>query len=261
MSKQENVLIIDPAQELKFRGPFTQPVTSHMSLKNPTDKKIAFKIKTTAPKKYCVRPNCGVVDPKSSVEIAICLQPFVFDPNEKNKHKFMVQSMVVPEGEINIDQLWKDVSPDQLMDAKLRCTFETPNEKVNEKSNVSQLTTQMLKSETGNTETQIQTANDSVNKSVESDFVRATAEVRDLREENSKMHQENLELKEQIFRLNVMLENLKDNEKKSSSSPSAKIIANPYSPPQLGPQQMPIIWIIAAVAMAIFGLILGKFVL
>jgi vesicle-associated membrane protein-associated protein A len=41
-----------------------------MALKNPTDKKIAFKIKTTAPKKYCVRPNCGVVEPKSSVEIA-----------------------------------------------------------------------------------------------------------------------------------------------------------------------------------------------
>lgn len=53
-----------------FLGPFTQPVTSHMSLKNPTDKKIAFKIKTTAPKKYCVRPNCGIVEPKSSVEIA-----------------------------------------------------------------------------------------------------------------------------------------------------------------------------------------------
>lgn len=262
MSKPENVLIIDPAQELKFRGPFTQPVTSHMSLKNPTDKKIAFKIKTTAPKKYCVRPNCGVVEPKSSVEIAICLQPFVYDPNEKNKHKFMVQSMVVPEGEINIEQLWKDVSPDQLMDAKLRCTFETPNEKVNEKSNISQLTSQMLKSEGVNAETQIQTAigssaSDPVNKSIESDFVRATAEVLELREENSKMRQENLELKEQLIRFKAMLENQKD----TSSSPSAKIISNPYSPPQLGQQQMPIIWVIAAVAMAIFGLILGKFVL
>jgi hypothetical protein len=52
------------------------------------------------------------------------------------------------------------------------------------------------------------------------------------------------------------------NQKDTSSSPSAKIISNPYSPPQLGQQQqMPIIWVIAAVAMAIFGLILGKFVL
>lgn len=112
----------------------------------------------------------------------------------------MVQSMIVPEGEINIEQLWKDVSPDQLMDAKLRCTFETPNEKITEKSNVSQLTTQMLKSETGGINENIQSAlnsstGDTVNKSMDADFARASIEVRELREENSKMHQENLELK------------------------------------------------------------------
>ena len=28
------------------------------------------------------------------------LQPFDYDPNEKNKHKFMVQTMVAPEGTI-----------------------------------------------------------------------------------------------------------------------------------------------------------------
>lgn len=109
----------------------------------------------------------------------------------------MVQSMIVPEGEINIEQLWKEVGPDQLMDAKLRCSFETPNEKVNEKT-VSQLTTQLLKNESGsdNMSTSLGTsATDSGNKSVDTDIVRATAEVRELREENSKMHQENLELK------------------------------------------------------------------
>lgn len=191
----------------------------------------------------------------------------------------MVQSMIVPEGEINIEQLWKDVSPEQLMDAKLRCTFETPNEKVGEK-NVSRLSTQMIKNESGgsdNMSTSMGTsATDAGNKSTDTDFVRATAEVRDLREENSKMHQENLELKvrnwksfacpltnlfdfkEQVIRLKTMLDTHKDT---SSALPSAKIISNPYSPPQLGQQQMPIIWVIAAVGMAIFGLILGKFVL
>lgn len=96
-----------------------------MKLINPTDKKILFKIKTTAPKKYCVRPNCGELEAKGVIEVAskfsfsislifiylthffppVCLQPFIFDPNEKNKHKFMVQSLVAPEGDINIEQL------------------------------------------------------------------------------------------------------------------------------------------------------------
>ena len=26
------------------------------------------------------------------------LQPFVYDPNEKNRHKFLVQSLIVPDG-------------------------------------------------------------------------------------------------------------------------------------------------------------------
>ena len=29
------------------------------------------------------------------------LQPFDFDPSEKNKHKFMVQTMVAPDGPID----------------------------------------------------------------------------------------------------------------------------------------------------------------
>jgi hypothetical protein len=127
----------------------------------------------------------------------------VYDPNEKNKHKFMVQSMVVPEGDINIEQLWKEVSPEQLMDAKLRCTFEQPNEKVSEKSNVSQLTTQLISKESESMHTSA-TSNitDSGNKSIDVDFVRATQEVRELREENSKMHQENLELKVSLLSMN-----------------------------------------------------------
>lgn len=28
------------------------------------------------------------------------LQPFDYDPNEKNKHKFMVQTMIAPDGKI-----------------------------------------------------------------------------------------------------------------------------------------------------------------
>lgn len=51
-------------------GPFSQAVTSHMLLKNPTDQTILFKIKTTAPKRYCVRPNSGVLEAHSSLEVS-----------------------------------------------------------------------------------------------------------------------------------------------------------------------------------------------
>lgn len=37
--------------------------------------------------------------------ISVTPQPVYVDPNEKHKHKFMVQSVVAPEGKTNIDQV------------------------------------------------------------------------------------------------------------------------------------------------------------
>nr|CAH7741310.1 unnamed protein product [Callosobruchus chinensis] len=62
--KMEQVLVIDPPTELKFRGPFNVSVTSYMKLTNPSEERVMFKIKTTAPKMYCVRPNSGILEGK-----------------------------------------------------------------------------------------------------------------------------------------------------------------------------------------------------
>ncbi|XP_053328818.1 vesicle-associated membrane protein-associated protein A-like [Spea bombifrons] len=57
MPKHEQILILDPPNELKFRGPFTDVVTTNLKLRNPSERKVCFKVKTTAPRRYCVRPN------------------------------------------------------------------------------------------------------------------------------------------------------------------------------------------------------------
>jgi hypothetical protein len=62
-------LLLDPSNELRFKGPFDDYVTVSLSIKNPTEKRIAFKIKTTAPKRYCVKPNSGVLDPSQSMKV------------------------------------------------------------------------------------------------------------------------------------------------------------------------------------------------
>lgn len=48
------------------------PVT--LTLQNPSDERVAFKVKTTSPKKYCVRPSSGIVEPKSSKEVQVIMQ-------------------------------------------------------------------------------------------------------------------------------------------------------------------------------------------
>jgi len=51
-------------------GPFSTVVTSELKLTNPSVKRVAFKVKTTAPKRYCVRPNSGLIEPNAQVIVS-----------------------------------------------------------------------------------------------------------------------------------------------------------------------------------------------
>ncbi|KAM8829701.1 vesicle-associated membrane protein-associated protein B/C-like isoform 2-T2 [Synchiropus picturatus] len=131
MARPEQVLVLEPQHELKFRGPFTDVVTATLKLINPTDRNVCFKVKTTAPRRYCVRPNSGIIDARTSINVSVMLQPFDYDPNEKSKHKFMVQSMLAPYDMTDMEGVWKEAKPEELMDSKLRCAFEMPVENDN----------------------------------------------------------------------------------------------------------------------------------
>ncbi|KAJ7338683.1 hypothetical protein JRQ81_012585 [Phrynocephalus forsythii] len=121
-------VLIRPSRKARPGGPFTDVVTTNLKLRNPSDRKVCFKVKTTAPRRYCVRPNSGIIDPGSSVTVSVMLQPFDYDPNEKSKHKFMVQTIFAPTNITDMEAVWKDAKPEDLMDSKLRCVFEMPNE-------------------------------------------------------------------------------------------------------------------------------------
>ncbi|EHH27579.1 hypothetical protein EGK_17813 [Macaca mulatta] len=123
MAKHEQILVLDLPTDLKFKGPFTDVVTINLKLRNPSDRKVCFKLKTTAPHRYCVRPNSGIIDPGSTVTVSVMLQPFDYDPNEKSKHKIFA-----PLNTSDMEVVWKEAKPDELMDSKLRCVFEMPNE-------------------------------------------------------------------------------------------------------------------------------------
>jgi len=257
MDKKGQVLIIEPPVELTFTGPFTQAVSSYMKLKNPSDKKVCFKIKTTAPKRYCVKPNSGVVDPNNEVQIAVSLQPFEYDPTEKNKHKFMVQSMFAPDGEINQDTLWKEVSQDELMDSKLKCVFAMPAGQ--EQNNVEP----EQKFETAARVLQPQTAvaapvpQPKVTSETDSSDQMASAvtEIKKLNESISQLRQENIVLKEETLRLKRIAA-ASDKPHDSPSYSSTTVTA-------VGPQTevLPTTHIYAALIILVLGVMLGKFFL
>lgn len=124
-AKPQQILQLNPASEIVFEGPFDKVVTSYLELKNPSNERVCFKVKTTAPRRYCVRPNSGIVGPAGKQRIAIMLQPIEHDSqSERSKHKFMVQSTIMANEDTNLDEVWKSAQQEDIMDSKLRCVFQ-----------------------------------------------------------------------------------------------------------------------------------------
>ncbi|KAL3619475.1 hypothetical protein CASFOL_037045 [Castilleja foliolosa] len=101
-----------------------------LKVTNNTEHHVAFKVKTTSPKKYFVRPNTGVVHPLDSCVIRVTLQAQRNYPrNMQCKDKFLLQSTVVPPntktGELPKDTFNKEAG-NTLEEFKLRVYYITP---------------------------------------------------------------------------------------------------------------------------------------
>uniref|UniRef100_A0A914WVV2 Major sperm protein n=1 Tax=Plectus sambesii TaxID=2011161 RepID=A0A914WVV2_9BILA len=194
MSKPSQILQIDPPTELTFRGPFTDVVTSYLKLTNPSDKQVCFKVKTTAPKQYCVRPNSGLIPPGGNVSVAVMLQPIdLATDQERNKHKFMVQSAFVPDGETSLENIWKSTSTTDLMDSKLRVVFDSPDSH-GDHLNLN-LTGDKPLAKTG--------ASPAKSSVLESDYRRELDEKKRLQNNLGNLEKENNELRQRVKRLEV----------------------------------------------------------
>ncbi|XAR54954.1 hypothetical protein NMG60_11030305 [Bertholletia excelsa] len=92
------LLSIEPV-ELKFRFELQKQISCSLQLANKTEKHVAFKVKTTNPKKYCVRPNTGIVLPRSTCDVIVTMQAQKEAPPDLQcKDKFLLQSVVASPG-------------------------------------------------------------------------------------------------------------------------------------------------------------------
>ncbi|XP_068568569.1 vesicle-associated membrane protein-associated protein B/C [Cebidichthys violaceus] len=194
MARPEQVLLLEPQHELKFRGPFSDVITTNLKLSNPTDRNVCFKVKTTAPRRYCVRPNSGIIDAGTSINVSVMLQPFDYDPNEKSKHKFMVQSVLAPPDMTDMEGVWKEAKPDELMDSKLRCVFDMPveNEKTHDMESNKMMSSSLLKSDSSSLplKSMSSTLDDGEVKKIMEECKRLQMEAQRLREENKQIRED-----------------------------------------------------------------------
>ncbi|KAG6788716.1 hypothetical protein POTOM_004793 [Populus tomentosa] len=114
--------------DLKFIFELEKQSFCDLKVANNTEHHVAFKVKTTSPKKYFVRPNTGVIQPWDSFVIKVTLQAQREYPLDMQcKDKFLVQSTIVPPP-ANVDELPpdtfnKDSDGKVIQEMKLRVVY------------------------------------------------------------------------------------------------------------------------------------------
>ncbi|XP_062219842.1 vesicle-associated protein 1-3-like isoform X2 [Phragmites australis] len=108
-----NTLLRIYPSDLKMPFELRKQNSGCIELVNKTDQRVAFKVKTTNPRKYSVRPASGIVLPRGSCGITVTMQaPKEIPPDYHCKDKFLVQSIVVEDG-----TTLKDIVPDMFSKA------------------------------------------------------------------------------------------------------------------------------------------------
>ncbi|KAL4927202.1 putative integral ER membrane protein Scs2 [Aspergillus undulatus] len=122
-------ILLDPP-ELGFERPFNREICQVLHLTNNNPDAVVFKVKTTAPKHYCVRPNSGRIEPGKHVEVQVLLQAMKDEPaaDAKCKDKFLVQTVAVTKDMefANVSSIFEKATKSAIQERKIRVIWLTP---------------------------------------------------------------------------------------------------------------------------------------
>uniref|UniRef100_A0A8B9GM16 Motile sperm domain containing 2 n=1 Tax=Astyanax mexicanus TaxID=7994 RepID=A0A8B9GM16_ASTMX len=146
------LLHVSPAEELSF-GSKDSEKKCLIVLNNVTKNQVAFKVRTTAPEKYRVKPSSSSCEAGASVDIVVSLHGG-FQASPQDRFLVMAAEMEpgAGAGTPELTQFWKDVPKPKIMEHRLRChVLESP------KSILSNASDSPLNTPTGDTQ-DLQTA-------------------------------------------------------------------------------------------------------
>ncbi|XP_028992515.1 motile sperm domain-containing protein 2 isoform X2 [Betta splendens] len=112
------LLDVSPAEELSFGSGETEK-RSLIILNNVTKNQVAFKVRTTAPEKYRVKPSSSCCEPGASVEIVVSLHGGC-QVSPQDRFLIMAAEMENVSSQ-ELAQFWKDVPKIKIMEHRLRC--------------------------------------------------------------------------------------------------------------------------------------------
>ncbi|XP_043698197.1 vesicle-associated protein 2-1-like [Telopea speciosissima] len=116
--------------ELRFEFELEKQSCFDLKIVNNTEHHVAFKVKTTTPKKYFVRPNTGVIQALDSCIITVTLQAQrEYPPDMQCKDKFLLQSTIIPSN-TDVDEIPQDAfnkdGERKIEECKLKVVYTYP---------------------------------------------------------------------------------------------------------------------------------------
>jgi vesicle-associated membrane protein-associated protein B len=118
---------VNPNDLVLFDDVTKKASSTFVTLRNITSRRVAFKIKTTSPKEYIVKPNSGIINANDSKKIEFTMHATDFVPSSKNSQdKFMIMAVALDDNfEVSkVSDIWKETSQDVLQQLKLTAGFK-----------------------------------------------------------------------------------------------------------------------------------------
>jgi len=116
---------IDPPT-IHFEDVPKKSCISSVRIRNIFSSNIVFKVKTTAPKAYVVKPNQAVLAPGESMEVQFCMNPTETYPSVQNsKDRFMIAATEVGTLSFgyNLNSIWAEKPTSSIQQNKLAANF------------------------------------------------------------------------------------------------------------------------------------------
>ncbi|KAI5632844.1 CRAL/TRIO domain-containing protein [Phthorimaea operculella] len=100
-------------------------VSGQFVITNMVDTPISFKIRTTSPEKFRVRPSSGTLAPNASQTVIIVVQAG-FQLRTVTKDRFLVMSVQIPKTDLSqkeVAEIWQNSSGSKADEYRLKCQF------------------------------------------------------------------------------------------------------------------------------------------
>jgi vesicle-associated membrane protein-associated protein B len=118
-----SIISVSP-EEIVFPNVPNQEAVFILKVKNNTSSSVSFKVKTTAPKNYLVKPSAGTIPGNGTSDIKITLNKQVIDM-VTNTDRFLVQAVRTDNGKELTKEEWSSVDKASIQELRLHVSFSS----------------------------------------------------------------------------------------------------------------------------------------